>query len=72
MIPYPGRKQTTWGLLHQRHTKASEIKYNILAKATFEQNPREGLELIFKRYYNPLCKLNRESKPLMISSHAGY
>jgi RNA polymerase sigma-70 factor (family 1) len=33
----------------------SEIDSATFLKTTFEQNPGKGLELLFKRFYNPLC-----------------
>lgn len=33
----------------------SEIDSATFLKSAFEQNPGKGLELLFKRYYNPLC-----------------
>ena len=32
-----------------------EIDSAVFLKTTFEENPSKGLELLFKRYYNPLC-----------------
>lgn len=33
----------------------SEIDSATFLRSAFEQNPGKGLELLFKRYYNPLC-----------------
>ncbi|TLV00875.1 RNA polymerase sigma-70 factor [Dyadobacter luticola] len=33
----------------------SEIDSASFLKSTFEQNPSKGLELLFRRFYNPLC-----------------
>ncbi|GGM78203.1 DNA-directed RNA polymerase sigma-70 factor [Dyadobacter beijingensis] len=41
--------------VHEGKAPVSEIDSATFLKATFEQNPGKGLELLFKRYYNPLC-----------------
>jgi RNA polymerase sigma-70 factor (family 1) len=35
--------------------EANEIDSATFLKATFEQNPSKGLELLFRRFYTPLC-----------------
>lgn len=40
---------------YQDRTGPSEIECTILLKSIFDQNPRQGLELIFIRYYSALC-----------------
>jgi RNA polymerase sigma-70 factor (ECF subfamily) len=42
-------------LLHEGKNDVSEIDSATFLKLTFEQNPAKGLELLFKRFYNPLC-----------------
>jgi RNA polymerase sigma-70 factor (family 1) len=42
-------------LLHEGKNEISEIDSASFLKLTFEQNPAKGLELLFKRFYNPLC-----------------
>lgn len=40
---------------HDGKTGSGEIDSGVFLKTTFEQNPSKGLELLFRRYYNPLC-----------------
>ncbi|WP_342088201.1 RNA polymerase sigma-70 factor [Dyadobacter sp. OTU695] len=40
---------------HEGKAPVSEIDSATFLKSAFEQNPGKGLELLFKRYYNPLC-----------------
>jgi len=40
---------------HDGKTGAGEIDSAVFLKMTFEQNPGKGLELLFRRFYNPLC-----------------
>ncbi|MCE7065479.1 RNA polymerase sigma-70 factor [Dyadobacter sp. CY326] len=49
------RTSTFVSPLHEGKSVASEIDSATFLKATFEQNPGKGLELLFRRYYNPLC-----------------
>ncbi|WP_035332839.1 RNA polymerase sigma-70 factor [Dyadobacter crusticola] len=42
-------------LLHEGKNDVSEIDSASFLKLTFEQNPAKGLELLFKRFYSPLC-----------------
>jgi RNA polymerase sigma-70 factor (ECF subfamily) len=39
----------------QEGKSVNEIDSAVFLKATFEQNPGKGLELLFRRFYNPLC-----------------
>ena len=41
--------------LHEGKVGAREINSALFLKTTFEQNPGKGLELLFRRFYNPLC-----------------
>ncbi|MEO6282098.1 MAG: RNA polymerase sigma-70 factor [Dyadobacter sp.] len=41
--------------LHENKVGANEIDSAVFLKTTFEQNPSKGLELLFRRFYNPLC-----------------
>jgi RNA polymerase sigma-70 factor (family 1) len=41
--------------LQEGKTAPSEIDSASFLKTTFEQNPSKGLELLFRRFYNPLC-----------------
>jgi RNA polymerase sigma-70 factor (family 1) len=38
-----------------KEEKARQLDAEILLRATFEQDPRKGLELLFRKYYAPLC-----------------
>ena len=49
------RTSTFVSPLHEGKSNVSEIDSATFLKATFEQNPGKGLELLFRRYYNPLC-----------------
>ena len=49
------RTSTFVSPLHEGKGAVSEIDSATFLKATFEQNPGKGLELLFRRYYNPLC-----------------
>ena len=40
---------------HDGAPGTGEIDSAVFLKATFEQNPGKGLELLFRRFYNPLC-----------------
>lgn len=40
---------------HNGKTDPKEIDSALFLKAAFEQNPAKGLELLFRRFYNPLC-----------------
>ncbi|KQS33363.1 RNA polymerase sigma-70 factor [Dyadobacter sp. Leaf189] len=42
-------------VLHEGKNDVSEIDSASFLKLTFEQNPAKGLELLFKRFYTPLC-----------------
>ncbi len=35
--------------------RSQELDSALFLKATFEENPSKGLELLFRRFYNPLC-----------------
>lgn len=41
--------------LHEGRIGTSEIDSSSFLKITFAENPGKGLELLFRRYYNPLC-----------------
>ncbi|MCE6990829.1 RNA polymerase sigma-70 factor [Dyadobacter sp. CY323] len=41
--------------VHEGKSGPSEIDSASFLKTTFQENPSKGLELLFKRYYNPLC-----------------
>jgi RNA polymerase sigma-70 factor (family 1) len=50
---YPGG---TFPLLPgQEQPLVREVDSALFLKNTFEENPRKGLELLFRRFYNPLC-----------------
>lgn len=39
----------------QDKPQTKEVDAALFLKITFEQNPAKGLELLFRRFYNPLC-----------------
>jgi RNA polymerase sigma-70 factor (family 1) len=41
--------------VHDRESGGQAIDSAVFLKATFEQSPDKGLELLFRRFYNPLC-----------------
>jgi RNA polymerase sigma-70 factor (ECF subfamily) len=49
------KRTTTFVSPLQEGKSVNEIDSAIFLKATFEQNPGKGLELLFRRFYNPLC-----------------
>ena len=40
---------------HQDKPQSKEADAALFLKMTFEQDPGKGLELLFRRFYNPLC-----------------
>lgn len=42
-------------ITHEGKIGLGDIDSAVFLKLTFEQNPGKGLELLFRRYYNPLC-----------------
>ncbi|MCF2491923.1 MULTISPECIES: RNA polymerase sigma-70 factor [Dyadobacter] len=53
--PEPKRTSTFVSPLQEGKSNVNEIDSAVFLKATFEQDPGKGLELLFRRYYNPLC-----------------
>lgn len=41
--------------LHMDVAKPKEVDANVFLRTTFEEDPQKGLELLFRRFYNPLC-----------------
>ena len=42
-------------IVHGEKTGSAQIDSAVFLKSTFEQDPGKGLELLFRRFYNPLC-----------------
>ncbi|WP_221394190.1 RNA polymerase sigma-70 factor [Dyadobacter sp. NIV53] len=42
-------------IIHEEKTGSGQVDSAVFLKSTFEQDPAKGLELLFRRFYNPLC-----------------